>query len=235
MCPGASCLCGLAASQFPGLLRQQVLEAEGFPPFRAVKGAVLGLHRVLRNKRMARRLCLSVFLPPMLFCLQKDQPHEASQGADRIVCWASSEVGLKDAFETRPRFLPSSTFQLLGKTPKGKLKVFSAQFCWHFGFALQRTLSHKKDPDRVAFRAVCFGNDTCFSNGGVDCHRLRKAVRSSSSVTCLEPFAQHCSQAASGQRLGTSQIQERMGATSRPTTLQHPPNARDPSCYMECP
>ena len=42
---------------------------------------------------MARRLCLSVFLPPKLFCLQEDLQHEANQGAVPVVSWPSSELG----------------------------------------------------------------------------------------------------------------------------------------------
>ena len=44
--------------------------------------------------------------------LQKDLPHQASQGAVPVVSW-------QEAFETKPRSLPFfDTFQLLDKTPK---------------------------------------------------------------------------------------------------------------------
>ena len=87
-----------AGSQFPSLLRQQVLdelEVSGRVStfLHAVEGAVLGLHLVLRNQRMASRLCHNVFLQPMLLCLQEDLPHKASQGEDPILYWPPSELG----------------------------------------------------------------------------------------------------------------------------------------------
>ena len=118
-------------------------QAVGFPLFRVVGGTVLGFHRVLRNKRMARRLCLSVFLPPVLVCLQDDLPHEASRLLDLGT--------LKEAFETMFS-LPFFDFSTSAQDAQGQqLKVFSAQLCWHFGFALPRALSYKTDPDRLCF------------------------------------------------------------------------------------
>ena len=101
---------------------------------------------------MARRLCLSVFLPPLL--LQKDLPHQASQGAVPVVSWPFSELGYLDgSFRDEASFLAfRRLFNFcMDKTPRVQLKVFSAQFCWHLGFALLRALSYKKDPGRLWF------------------------------------------------------------------------------------
>ena len=85
-----------AGSQFPGLLRQQVLdelEVSGrvstFSRGGGTSTWVTRLHLVLilRNKRIASRVCHSVFLQPMRLCLQKDLSHKASQGADPIQYW----------------------------------------------------------------------------------------------------------------------------------------------------
>ena len=92
---------------------------------------------------------------------------------------------MKEAFETRPRSLPiSSTLQLLDKDTQGQLKVFSAQLCWHFAFALLRGLSYKKDPGPpVLFMQSCFGKYTLFHRQGRLPPAATKPVRSSSSFT----------------------------------------------------
>ena len=97
--------------------------------------------------------CASVFfLPPLL--LQKDLPHQASQGAVPVVSWPFSELGYLDgSFRDEASFLAfRRLFNFcMDKTPRVQLKVFSAQFCWHLGFALLRALSYKKDPGRLWF------------------------------------------------------------------------------------
>ena len=108
------------------------------------------LHQVLRNQRMARRLCLSVFLPPLL--LQKDLPQQASQGAVPVVSWPFSELGyLEGSFRDEASFLAFRRLLTSGQDTLGQLKVFSAQLGWHFGFALLRALSCKKDSGRLCF------------------------------------------------------------------------------------
>ena len=99
---------------------------------------------------MARRLCLSVYLPPKLFCLQEDLQHEANQGAVPVVSWPSSELGcLSGSCRDEASFLAClRLFHFWTRYP-GQLKHFSAQFCWHFGSALLRALSYKKDPGRL--------------------------------------------------------------------------------------
>ena len=107
-------------------------------------------------------------------------------------------------------------FSTSGQDAQGRLKVFSVQFCWHFGFALLRALSYKKDPDRLVSRAACLGNYT-FSIGRINCHRFRvatKAVRSSSSVTVENLL-----------RSTAVQLPAPGGAPSWPATRQRPPNA----------
>ena len=53
---------------------------------------------------MAGRLCLSVFLPPLL--LQKDLLHQASQGSVPVVSWPFSELGyLEGSFRDEASFL----------------------------------------------------------------------------------------------------------------------------------
>ena len=139
------------------------------------------------------------------FALQKDLLHQASQGAVPVVSWPFSEFGyLEGSFRDE-----ASKFQLLDDT-LGRLKVFSAQFCWHFGFELLRALS---------------------SSGRVDCHRLRRSrcdrlPPSLLKACCVAPLL-------SCQRLGTSQTRERMGATLRLATRRHPPNAPGQTCTQD--
>ena len=77
-----------------------------------------------------------------------------------------------------------------------------------------------------AFHAVCFGNYTFFQRQG----RRDRFPPSLLKAFCVAPLLSY-------QRLGTSQTRERMGATLRLATRQHPPNAgpdvhpRDFSCY----
>ena len=73
------------------------------------------------------------------------------------------------------------------------------------------------------------------SSGRVDCHRLRRSQCDRLLPSLLKAFC--VAPLLSCQRLGTSQTLERMGATLRLATRQHPPNAgpdvhpRDFSCY----
>ena len=136
---------------------------------------------------MARRLCLSVFLPPLF--LQKDLPYQASQGSVPVVSWPFSELGyLEGSFRDEASFtrsLPFVDFSTSGQDTQGQLKVFYAQFCWHFGFALLRALSYKKDPGRLCFSCslLSFGNYTFFQRQGRLPPAATKPVRSSSSFT----------------------------------------------------
>ena len=115
--------------------------------------------------------------------------------------------------------MPFLDFSTSGQNAQGQLKVFSAQFAG--------TMC-------CASVAVCPGNYTFFQRQGRLPKVATKPVRSSSSVT-TEPF--FATLLLSCQRLGTSQTHKRMGASSRPTNRQHPPNAgsdehhRDFSCY----
>ena len=96
---------------------------------------------------MARRLCLNVFLPPLL--LQKDLLHQASQEAVPVVSWPFSELGyLEGSFRDEASFLAFlRCFNFWTRHP-ATAEGLSAQFCWHFGFALLRA---QKDPDRLCF------------------------------------------------------------------------------------
>ena len=73
------------------------------------------------------------------------------------------------------------------------------------------------------------------SKARVDCHRLRHNQCDRLPPSLLKAFC--AAPLLSCQRLGTSQTRERMGATLRLATRQHPPNAgpdvhpRDFSCY----
>ena len=99
---------------------------------------------------MARRLCLSVFLPPLF--LQKDLPYQASQGSVPVVSWPFSELGyLEGSFRDEASFLAFlRRFNFWTRHP-GTAEGFFAQFYWHFGFARLRAISYKKDPDRLCF------------------------------------------------------------------------------------
>ena len=81
--------------------------------------------------------------------------------------------------------MPFVDFSTSGQDTQGQLKVFSAQFCWHFGFALLRALSYKKDPGRLCFSCslLCFGNYTFFQRQGRLPPAATKSVRSISSFT----------------------------------------------------
>ena len=94
--------------------------------------------------------CASVFFSRLC----KGQLHQASQGAVPVVSWPFSELGyLEGSFRDEASFL--AFLRRFNFWTMGQLKVCSAQFCWHFGFARLRVLL-------CAFHAVCFGNYTFF-------------------------------------------------------------------------
>ena len=208
-----------AGYQFPALLRQQVLdelEVSGrvsFHPSARWREQYLGYTESCEISGR-RADCASVFFsPPMLVYLQEDLPHEAIQGADPIVSLPSSELGLFERSFRDDALFPAilRLFNFWTRRP-------SVQFCWHFGFALLRALSLTRR-NRIAcvFRAVCLGNYTFFRWQGRLPPSATQAVRSSSSVTFVNLLR---STAIKLPATGTSQTQERMGTTSRPTTRQ---------------
>ena len=112
-------------------------------------------------------------------------------------------------------------FSTSGQDTQGQLKHFSAQFCWHFGSALLRALSYKKDPGRLCMLSSLLW--TLHLLGRVDCRRLRQRQCDRTPPLSLRTFC--AAPLLSCQRLGTSRTLERMDAAIWPSACKYPPNA----------
>ena len=131
---------------------------------------------------MARRLCLSVFLPPLL--LQKDLPHPASQGAVPVVSWPFSELGyLEGSFRDKVSFL---AFRRLVNFWTRHPGTAEGVFCVVL-LALWFCALTRRTRVACAFHAVCFGKHAFFQRLGRLPPAATKPVRSSSSFT-VESF-----------------------------------------------
>ena len=160
---------------------------------------------------MARRLCLSVFLPPKLFCLQEDLQHEANQGAVPVVSWPSSELGcLSVLFHFWTRY-PGTAEAFFGAV------LLALWFCASASTLLQEG---PESPVHVEQSAL---DTTPFSKGRVDCRRLRQRQCDRTPPLSLRTFC--AAPLLSCQRLGTSRTQERMNAAIWPSARKYPPNA----------
>ena len=182
---------------------------------------------------MASRLCLSVFLPPMLLYLQKDLLHQASQGAVPVASWPFSELGyFEGSFRLSRRGLVpclSSTCQLLDRTPRDS---------WQVGFGPLGVFTRKWDLDRVIFAQPPLAT-TPSSIGRVDCHRLRQSQCDRGSPTSSTGLcAGRTAPLLSCQCLGTNRTHERWEAVCNLTASSlkassqcWPVYPRDLSCY----
>ena len=167
-----------AGSQFPGLaanVAQDSNEVSGRVSTsprggRSTEGAVLGSLLVLRNQRMARRLCLSVFLPPKLFCLQEDLQHEANQGAVPVVSWPSSELGcLTGSCRDEASFLGClRLFHFWTRYPGTAEAFFGAALLALWLCASASTLLQKGPGSPVHVEQSAL-DTTPFSKGRIDC------------------------------------------------------------------
>ena len=171
---------------------------------------------------MARRLCLSVFLPPKLFCLQEDLQHEANQGAVPVVSWPSSELGcLTGSCRDEASFLGClRLFHFWTRYPGTAEAFFGAVllvlwFCTSASTLLQEGPG---SPVHVEQSAL----DTT-----VDCRRLRQRQCDRTPQLSLRTFC--AAPLLSCQRLGTSRTQERMDAAIWPSARKYPPNA----CFQD--
>ena len=124
---------------------------------------------------MARRLCLSVFLPPKLFCLQEDLQHEANQGAVPVVSWPSSELGcLSGSCRDEASFLGClRLFHFWTRYPGTAEAFFGAVLLvlWFCASASTLLQEGPRSPVHVEQSAL---DTTPFSKGRVDCRRLRQ-------------------------------------------------------------
>ena len=132
---------------------------------------------------MARRLCLSVFLPPKLFCLQEDLQHEANQGAVPVVSWPSSELGcLTGSCREEASFLAClRLFHFWTRYP-GTAEAFFGAVLLALWFALLRALSYKKDPGRLCMLSSLLWTLHLFQRQSRLPPTATKTVRSNSSA-----------------------------------------------------
>ena len=173
-------------------------------------------------------MCLSVFPPPLL--VQKDLLHQASQGAVPVVSWPFAELGyLEGSFRDKASFLAFlGRFNFWTRHPGTAEGLFRAVLLALWLCASTSTLLQEGPGSPVLLTQSAL-ETTPFSKNRVDCHRLRFPP-SLLKAFCASPLL-------SCQRQGTSQTRERMGASLRLATRQHPPNAgpdvhpRDFSCY----
>ena len=121
---------------------------------------------------MARRLCLSVFLPPLL--LQKDQLHQASHVA--VVSWPFSELGcLEGSFRHEASFLAFlQLFNFWTGHPGTAEGLFCAALLALWFCASTSTLLQEGPASPVLFTQSA-SETTPSSKGRVDCHRLRQS------------------------------------------------------------
>ena len=173
---------------------------------------------------MARRLCLSVFLPPKIFCLQEDLQHEANQGAVPVVSWPSSELGcLTGSCRDEASFLGClRLFHFWTRYPGTAEAFFGAVLLvlWFCASASTLLQEGPRSPVHVEQSAL---DTTPFSKGRVDCRRLRQRQCDRTPPLSLRTFC--AAPLLSCQRLGTSRTQERMDAAIWPSARKYPPNA----------
>ena len=169
---------------------------------------------------MARRLCLSVFLPPTLFCLQEDLQHEANQGAVPVVSWPSSELGcLSGSCRDEASFLAClRLFHFWTRYPGTAEAFFGAVL-----LALWFCASASTGPGSPVHVEQSALDTTPFSKGRVDRCRLRQRQCDRTPPLSLRIFC--AAPLLSCQRLGTSRTQEKMNAAIWPWARKYPPNA----------
>ena len=171
---------------------------------------------------MARRLCLSVFPPPLL--LQQDLPHQASQGAGPVVSWPFSELGyLEGSFRDEASFLAFRRLCNFWTRHPGTAEGVCCAVLLALWFCASTSTLLQEGPGSPALFMQSASETTPLPKGRVDCHRLRQNQCDRVPPSLLKAFC--AALLLSCQRLGTSQTRERMGATLRLATCQHPPNA----------
>ena len=136
---------------------------------------------------MARRLCLSVFLPPLL--LQQDLPHQASQGAVPVVSRPFSELGyLEGSFRDEASFLAfRRLFNFWTRHPGTAEGVFCAVLLALWFCASTSTLLQEGTGSPALFMQSA-SETTPSSKGRVDCHRLRQSQRDRVPPSLLKAF-----------------------------------------------
>ena len=173
---------------------------------------------------MARRLCLSVFLPPKFFCLQEDLQHEANQGAVPVVSWPSSELGcLTGSCRDEASFLGClRLFHFWTRYP-GTAEAFCGAVLLALWFCASASTLLQEGPGSPVHVEQSALDTTPFSKGRVDCRRLRQRQCDRTPPLSLRTFC--AAPLLSCQRLGTSRTQERMDAAIWPSARKYPPNA----------
>ena len=173
---------------------------------------------------MARRLCLSVFLPPKLFCLPEDLQHEANQGAVPVVSWPSSELGcLTGSCRDEASFLAClRLFHFWTRYP-GTAEAFFGAVLLALWFCASASTLLQEGPGSPVHVEQSALDTTPFSKGRVDCRRLRQRQCDRTPPLSLRTFC--AAPLLSCQRLGTSRTQERMDAAIWPSARKYPPNA----------
>ena len=216
-----------AGSQFPGLPRQQVLdklEVSGrVSTFPRGGGSSIWVYTRCCETSGWRADCASVFFSHLCF-LQKDLPHQASQGSVPVVSWPFSELGyLEGSFRDEASFLAfRRLFNFWTRHPGTAEGVLCAVLLALWFCASTSTLL-QEGPGSPALFMQAASETTPLPKGRVDCHRLRQNQCDRVPPSLLKAFC--AALLLSCQRLGTSQTRERMGATLRLALRQHPPNA----------
>ena len=173
---------------------------------------------------MARRLCLSVFLPPKLFCLQEDLQHEANQGAVPVVSWPSSELGcLTGSCRDEASFLGCLRLLHFWTRYPGTAEAFCGAVLLALWFVASASTLLQEGPGSPVHVEQSALDTTPFSKGRVDCRRLRQRQCDRTPPLSLRTFC--AAPLLSCQRLGTSRTQERMDAAIWPSARKYPPNA----------
>ena len=120
-------------------------------------------------------MCLSVFLPPKLFCLQEDLQHEANQGAVPVVSWPSSELGcLTGSCRDEASFLGClRLFHFWTRYP-GTAEAFFGAVLLALWFCASASTLLQEGPGSPVHVEQSALDTTPFSKGRVDCRRLRQ-------------------------------------------------------------
>ena len=226
----------IATSQFPGLPLQQALDklqvSDRVSTFPHGGGSSIWFYTRFCETSGWRTDCASVFFSHLCFYL----PHQTSQGAVPVVSWPFFELGyLEGSFRDEASFLAfPRLFNFWTRHPRTAEGVFCAVLLALWFCASTSTLLQEEPGSPVLFMQSA-SETAPSSKGRVDCHRLRQSQCDRVPPSLLKAFC--AAPLLSCQRLGTSQTRERMGATLKPSTRQHPPNAgpdvhpRDLSCY----
>ena len=184
---------------------------------------------------MARRLCLSAFLPPKLFCLQEDLQHEANQGAVPVVRWPSSELGcLTGSCRDEASFLGCLRFFHFWTRYPGTAEAFFGAVLLALWFCASTSTLLQEGPGSPVHVEQSALDTTPFSKGRVDCRRLRQRQCDRTPPLSLRTFC--AAPLLSCQRLGTSRTQERMDAAIWPSARKYPPNVHRPpgqTCFQD--